>query len=231
MLWKGKWTGSSISRNDIKLLLKQPILNSKYIDGHGEKRMSRKQFFVLTILLIVGLVIGHNGMSAYGKSNAPKAAEKTSIDQIKLSAPQSSDLQNYLGVQKDSEFKLTQIRAKLILIEIVDVYCPDCQRNAPQMNRIFNIIENDTELNSDTKIIGIAAGNDSKQTETFVKEFKIRFPVFPDPDNEIHKLLGGTGPPGIIFSDIHGKTLFVHEGVLEDIDFLLEKLREVHRQL
>ena len=77
--------------------------------------MSRKQFFVLTILLIVGLVIGHNGMSAYGKSNAPKAAEKTSIDQIKLSAPQSSDLQNYLGVQNDSEFNLTQIRAKLIL--------------------------------------------------------------------------------------------------------------------
>ena len=64
------------------------------------------------------------------------------------------------------------------------------------------------------------------QIDPFVKEFKIKFPVFPDPDNEIHELLGGTGPPGVILSDIAGKVLFVHEGVLEDIDFLLEKIRE-----
>ena len=55
--------------------------------------------------------------------------------------------------------------------------------------------------------------------------------MFPDPDNKIHQLLGGAGPPGVILSDIAGKVLFVHEGVLEDIDFLLEKIRQAQKQL
>jgi hypothetical protein len=99
----------------------------------------------------------------------------------------------------------------------------------PQMNRIFNIIENDSELKSDIKLIGIAAGNNANEVDPFVKEFKIKFPVFPDPDNKIHELLGGAGPPGVILSDIAGNVLFVHEGVIEDIDFLLEKIREAKK--
>jgi len=193
--------------------------------------MNAKRFFVLSILFIVGLALLQSGMPAYGKGNAPKGAEKAAIDQIKLPAPQTPDLLTYLGVPKDSEFKLNQIRSKLILIDILDVFCPECQKNAPQMNRVYNIIETDKELSPDVKIIGIAAGNDSKQIETFVKEFGVKFPVFPDPKNEIHKLLGGMGPPAVILSDGNGKVFFTHEGVLEDIDLLLEKLRESHKQL
>jgi hypothetical protein len=193
--------------------------------------MRKKEIWVLSILLMVGLGLCLQNMPVYGKGKTPAPAVKTSIPQIKLKAPKEPDLQNYLGVQKDTEFNLTQVRAKLILIDILDVYCPDCQKNAPQMNRIFNIIDSDAELKSDIKIIGIAAGNDSVQIESFVKEFKIKFPIFPDQDNQIHSLLGGTGPPGVILSDIHGKVLLVHEGVLEDIDFLLEKIREDRKQL
>jgi peroxiredoxin len=168
-------------------------------------------------------------MPAYGKGKTPPAA-KTAIPQIKLPAPKSPDLQTYLGVAKDAEFNLTQVHAKLILIDILNAFCPDCQKNAPQMNRIFNIIDNDAELKPDIKIIGIAAGNDPVQIDSFVKEYKIKFPVFPDQDNQIHAMLGGTGPPGIILSDIHGKPLYVHEGALEDIDLLLAKIQEVRKQ-
>jgi peroxiredoxin len=193
--------------------------------------MRRKHFWILFPLFLFGLAITFNSMPAFGKGKTPPPAAKTSIPQVKLTAPSSPELQNYLGIEINSEFNLSQIRTKLILIEILNTFCPDCQKNAPQMNRVFNIVENDADLKSDIKLIGIAAGNDASHIEPFIKEFKIKFPVFPDPDNKIHELLGGAGPPGVILADIHGKVLFVHEGVLEDIDFLLEQIREGHKQL
>jgi thiol-disulfide isomerase/thioredoxin len=193
--------------------------------------MRQKYVWIFSVLFIFGLTITFNSMQAFGKGKTPPATAKTSIPQIKLTAPKAPDLQNYLGVQQDSEFNLTQIPTKMILIEILNTFCPDCQKSAPQMNRVYNIIENDADLKPDIKLIGIAAGNDAFQIEPFVKEFKIKYPVFPDPDNKIHELLGGAGPPGVILADIHGKVLFVHEGLLGDIDFLLEKIRESHKQL
>jgi hypothetical protein len=193
--------------------------------------MRQKFVWIFSILFLFGLTITINSMQAFGKGKTPPPTVKTSIPQIKLKAPKAPDLQNYLGVQQDSEFNLTQIPAKMILIEILNTFCPECQKNVPQMNRVFNIVENDADLKSDIKLIGIAAGNEAIHVEPFVKEYKIKFPVFPDPDNKIHELLGGAGPPGLILSDIHGKVLFIHEGVIEDIDILLEKIREGHKQL
>jgi peroxiredoxin len=193
--------------------------------------MRQKGVWVFSILLVFGLWIGLQNVPAYGKGKTPPPALTISMPQIRLAAPKTTDLQNYLGVAADSEFNITQVPSKLILIEIFNAFCPDCQKNAPQINRVFNIIENDADLKTDIKVIGIAAGNDAVQMEPFVKEFKIKYPVFPDPDNKIHELLGSAGPPGVILADIHGKVLFVHEGVLEDIDFLLEKIREGQKQL
>lgn len=192
--------------------------------------MGRKKFWAVSVILIFGLTIAFNCLPAFGKGKAPSPAAKTFIPKIKLPAPKTQDFQNYLGVN-DSEFNLTQIRAKMILIEIFNAFCPDCQKNAPQMNRVFSIIENNPDLKSDVKLIGIAAGNDVNQIDPFAKEFKIKFPLFADPDNKIHELLGSIGPPGLILSDMNGKALFVHEGVVEDIDFLLEKIQELHKQI
>ena len=193
--------------------------------------MRHQHFWISTFVAIIGLAITFNSLPAFGKGKTPPPATKTSIPQINLSAPKAPELQNYLGVQSDSEFNITQIHTKLILIEILNAFCPDCRKNAPQMNQIFNIIENDADLKPNIKFIGIAAGNNANEVDPFVKEYKIKFPVFPDPDNKIHELLGGAGPPGVILSDIAGKVLFVHEGVLEDIDLLLEKIREAQKQL
>jgi len=192
--------------------------------------MGRKTFWVVSVLFIFGLTIIFNCLPAFGKGKTPSPAVKTFIPQIKLPAPKTQDFQNYLGVVNDSEFNLTQIRAKMILIEIFNAFCPDCQKNAPRMNQVFSIIENNPSLKPDIKLIGIAAGNDVNQIEPFAKELKIKFPLFADPDNKIHELLGGIGPPAVILSDMNGKVLFVHEGVLDDIDFLLEKIQELHKQ-
>jgi hypothetical protein len=193
--------------------------------------MRQKGFLIVLILILAGSGICLQNKIAYGKGKMPSPAAKTSIPQINLSAPKAPELQNYLGVQSDSEFNITQIHTKLILIEILNAFCPDCRKNASQMNQIFNIIENDADLKPNLKFIGIAAGNNANEVDPFVKEYNIKFPVFPDPDNKIHELLGGAGPPGVILSDIAGKVLFVHEGVIEDIDFILEKIREAQKQL
>lgn len=192
--------------------------------------MRQKRFLILSVLSFFGLTIGLAGLPAYGKGKSPKTVTNIPMSQIKLSAPSASDQQVYLGVQKDSVFTLNQTRAQFILIDVLNVFCPDCQKNAPQMNRIYNIVENDSDLKSDIKLIGIAVGNDDKQIAPYVAEFKIKFPVFPDPGNSIHTLLGGIEYPSLILADSKGNILFVHEGAIVDIDVLLEKLRDIHKK-
>ncbi len=193
--------------------------------------MQKKTSWIFSVLVIFSLVAVFISMPAFGKGKTPPPVLKTDISRIKLFAPESPEFQTYLGVEKDSQFFITQLPAKLLLIEVLNAFCPDCQKNAPPMNQVFNIIENDTELKSGVKLIGIAAGNSANEIKPFIKEFKIKFPVFPDPDNKLHELLGNAGPPAVILSDINGNVLFFHEGVVKDMDLLLQNIQEAYKQL
>ena len=52
----------------------------------------------------------------------------------------------YLEVPSNKSFTFQEIRGELVLVEFLSVYCVNCQRQAPILNRLYFSIENDKSV-------------------------------------------------------------------------------------
>ena len=86
---------------------------------------------------------------------------------------------------------IAQLKAPVIIIEILSMYCPYCQSDASNVNSLFKLVEGDGQLKDKIKIIGIAAGNSPFEMNLFKKKFNIAFPIFPDPEFKLYEQIGG----------------------------------------
>jgi thiol-disulfide isomerase/thioredoxin len=117
------------------------------------------------------------------------------LPKINLPIPKSPDEKSYLGLSGVGAFKIPQIKAKVVIVEVFSMYCPYCQKDAPRINEMYQAIENNPELKNKIKIIGIGAGNSPFEVEVFKKTYHVPFPLFADKDFSIHKVLGEVRTP------------------------------------
>jgi peroxiredoxin len=122
------------------------------------------------------------------------------LPDIKLSMPKELADKNYLGlgIFGFGSFTIPEIKANVVIIEIFSMYCPYCQREAPNVNRLYEKIEQNAALKGKIKIIGIGVGNTSYEVSTFKKKYSVPFPLFADADYVIHKMLGEVRTPYFI---------------------------------
>jgi peroxiredoxin len=120
------------------------------------------------------------------------------LPDITLPAPSNSTDKNYLGLSGFGSFKIPQIRAKVVLIEIFNMYCPYCQREAPNINELYAKINQNPALKDAIKIIGIGAGNTPFEVGIFSKKYNVPFPLFADEKFVIHGLVGEVRTPYFI---------------------------------
>ncbi len=111
-----------------------------------------------------------------------------------LPAPDNKIHKNYLGLSNDDHFSLGRIKADIVIIEIFSMYCPICQREAANVNALFDLIQKN-KSQMEIRLIGIGAGNSSFEVEFFKKKYTIEFPLFSDPDFSIHKKIGAVRTP------------------------------------
>jgi peroxiredoxin len=116
----------------------------------------------------------------------------------------------------------------LVLVEIIGVYCPQCYQQAPHFNTLFNRLEKG-KLKDQVKMLAIAAGGNIHEIKYLYEQVQYNFPVAPDPHFEIHKLLGEPRTPFTLLVDPHGKVLYTHMGVIENLDALLKLINELLR--
>ena len=114
---------------------------------------------------------------------------------INLPVPKNPDEKTYLGLSGSGTFKISQIKAKVVIVEIFSMYCPYCQKDAPGVNELYRLIENNPDIKNKIKIIGIGTGNSSYEVEVFKKTYNVLFPLFPDKDFTIHKACGEVRTP------------------------------------
>src|SRR4030067_3089600 len=107
----------------------------------------------------------------------------------------SKEEQSYLGITKKTKFSFREIKGDLILVELLSTYCVNCQRQAPSFTAFSSSIEKDPKLKGKVKMIGIAAGNNPGEVETFKKAHQILYPIFSDPTFDAHIALGGPRTP------------------------------------
>ncbi len=115
--------------------------------------------------------------------------------QTRLEVPKDPRERKYLTLTEIENFALKEIKADLVIVEILSVYCPSCQRQTPVFNQLFGLIENDAKTRGRIKMIGIAVGNSDREVQDFIKKYKIPFPIIPDPKFAMHRAIGGSRTP------------------------------------
>ncbi len=163
--------------------------------------------------------------SAYGSKDDPFPVG-SQLPRSTFPAPDSQETLSYLGLTSTEPYTVSQIGAKLVLIEVMKVWCPVCRGNAPIMNSLYQVVQKDADLARDVKIIGICTENNKKQTDAFRKSFKILFPVIPDEHYGIGLTAKVSHTPTMVLVNSSGKVLWSHTGEIYDFDGLLRELRE-----
>jgi len=170
-------------------------------------------FFVVVVPLF--LMICHPTLAA----NLPPSRGGV-LPMITLPVPEDPNEKEYLGLSGGGFFRIPQIKARVVIIEIFSMYYPKCQKIAPGMDDLYYLIESDPDLRNKIKLIGIGAGDSRYEVDVFQKTFNTPFPLFPDNDFTIHKALGDVRSPYFIVIKIN------QEGTPEVVHSELDSFNE-----
>jgi peroxiredoxin len=166
-------------------------------------------------------------------NDAPVAAEQSTISgdvlaSITLPVPQEQNAKTYLGLTGEGSFTISQIKAQVVIIEIFNMYCNNCQREAPRVNELYQAMGKDPNLKGKIKMIGIGVGNTPLEVEVFKKTYGVPFPLFPDEDYSIHKATGEVRTPYFIGVKINAdkslRVFYTKEGGFQDATQFLKQL-------
>lgn len=160
---------------------------------------------------------------AQAAKSPPKVGEI--LPDFSMAVPGESDARDYLGLSRGGSFQVPQVKAQVVILEVFSMYCPFCQKEAPNVNRLYRLIEENPNLKGKIKLIGIGAGNSSYEVQIFKTRYGVPFPLFPDSDYSIHTLLGNVRTPYFIAvrinSDGTHRVIYSRLGAFESAEAFL----------
>jgi peroxiredoxin len=176
------------------------------------------------IVCIVGIWMAFSMLPDALAGDGPRPGDP--FPSITLPTPESPTHKAYLGLSEGDSFRISQIKARVVIIEIFSMYCPHCQREAPMVNRLYEKIENTPSLKGKIKLIGIGVGNTPFEVDVFRKRYQIPFPLFSDADFILHKAFGEVRTPFFVGvrlnSDGADRVIYGRVGSLEGVDHFLD---------
>ena len=152
----------------------------------------------------------------------PPSDNKASFPIFELPIPQINAHANYLGISGPGNFKITQIKSPVLIIEIFSKNCVHCQIATPLVHRLYLAIQARPDLKEKIKILGIGANNDTDEVELFRKRYNVPFPLFPDKHDAISKKLEVVILPTFIGVKNNG------DGTMEKFLFQSDEFRDVN---
>ncbi|MFH1102876.1 MAG: TlpA disulfide reductase family protein [Pseudomonadota bacterium] len=180
--------------------------------------------FAATLFAFI-LVIGFSG-EVLSENKIPESGVNFPV--IKLKLPENSGHRSYLGLSGTETFSIPEIKADVVIVQIFSMYCPHCQREAPNVNRLFDSLTKNPAVNEKVKLIGIGAGNSAYEVSVFQKKYQIRFPLFEDADFTIHQQIGEVRTPYFFGIKIDGsktpKVFFSKLGGFENAESFLNEI-------
>jgi len=149
----------------------------------------------IILFLLIGIV---SGLSQPVLSAETK--DDSTLPELTLTAPDNEEYLKYLGldIKPGDQFRLSDIQADILVIELFSMYCPYCQKEAPLVNEFYELARAKEVDGVTVKIIGLGASNSQFEVEHFATTYDVSFPLFPDKDMSMYKALGGEGTPGFV---------------------------------
>jgi thiol-disulfide isomerase/thioredoxin len=155
-----------------------------------------------------------------GAPAAGTSKENTPFPALDLPPPQSQSERVYLGIPEAGAFKVNQIKAAVLIIEVFNFYCPHCQRVAPLVDKVYREIQGRPDLKERVKMIGIGLSNSAYEVNLFKEKYKVPFPLFPDKDMAILKKIVVLGTPTFIGVKVNEQGLqerfYLHSGTFDN---------------
>jgi hypothetical protein len=146
---------------------------------------------------------------------------------VKFAKPLIEDDAKYLGLPKVEEFTIKDVKAPYILIEQFNNMCPHCMHQAPGLNQLFNLVQQDPALKDKVKFMSVGQNNDEMQVKAWKVIQKVPFAVIPDPNASLGKALNFSPYPVTMLVDKSGKILWVEIGAFESADEALKGIKAV----
>ncbi len=179
--------------------------------------MDKTRFILISVFVLIFV--------SYSFAIEKSPLEGEAFPDISITPPENQNDIDYLGLKEKKSFKLAQIKADIVIVEIFSMYCPYCQKEAPVVNELFNKIQENNNLRNRIKILGIGAGNTQFEVNLFKSQYDIKFPLVIDENFKIHKAIGEVRTPYFfvvkINSDGSTKILYSKVGsIQEPSDFL-----------
>ena len=147
------------------------------------------------LFILVGCLLSLSNLAISAESK-----DDSTLPELVLITPEVDEHLNYLGLstQPGEPFKVSDIDADIIIIELFSMYCPFCQKEAPLVNELYELMKTSENTGVRVKIIGLGASNSQFEVEHFSSTYGVSFPLFPDKDMSMYKALGGEGTPGFV---------------------------------
>ena len=183
--------------------------------------MKMKMFTTVSLLCSIILLSAFSGNVFCGEKPIIKAGDW--FPKIVLKPPVDSKDLAYLGVSGESPFLVSDVKADLLLVEVMNINCGHCQQQAPIYNKLFSLIESSPETRGRVKMMAVASGNSDKYIQQFRDHFKVPYPIIEDPGLEAFDAFGKPGIPFVIYvrpllEGNPGVVAGTHVGFLEDFE-------------
>ena len=182
--------------------------------------MSRR-LFLKPLLLFAGLVLAGLILAACA------ATSHKTRDQVKpvvLETPTDPEMAAYLGIPPGRRyFKLTEIKAKVLVAEVFQSRCPHCKGLVPDLKRFYNLVDRNG-LAGKIKFVGFGYGEKKIDIDDFGLRYAIPWPLFPDPGG--HKIKVEEIPVTFILEMQPGRDRVIYEfhGPLPKPEDLIEMI-------
>jgi peroxiredoxin len=174
--------------------------------------------FVLLALLLLPV------MDAPGESPSRPLRIGDVLPSLSFSDSLTSAERSYLGVGQRKAVSIQNIQAHVIVLYLLNSHCPICANSVSGFREVFERIEENPELKKRTRIVGIGAGDTPVEVSTFREHHAIPYPLIPDPEYHLHKLLKQPNVPFILVARKDSKGRFIVVRLHSGADFSAETL-------
>jgi thiol-disulfide isomerase/thioredoxin len=147
------------------------------------------------------------------------------LGDLEFPAPLADSDATYLGVPAGKPFKLSQVAAPYVLVEVFATGCSHCFTHAPHMNTLYDLINKDTGTAGKVKVIGLASGDSIDNCTVWKKQCKVPFALAVDTDSKTTGKINIMGTPTTILLNKNGDVLLAKPGAFPDPEAFLKDLK------